>query len=149
MLCAENLPFPPAQKSTSSSPSGSRTPTIRSLGFANCLVGSYEEIPSRALVENCALEHGIDFNALNQCASRQEDDEDDLSEEIPSGIALLRRSARRSGQLGVKTSCTVRLDETVWCVRDGGVWRNCAKGGDGSKVRTLVEEIEKLWKQRN
>lgn len=149
ILCAENLPFPPGQKSSSSSMSGPRIPTIRSLGFANCLISSYEKIPGRSLVEDCALEHGIDFNSLNRCASRQNDDEDDLSQEDPSGIALLRRSALRNEQLGIKQSCTVRLDESVWCVRDGGVWKDCAKGGDGSKVRTLVEEVEKLWKQRN
>ncbi|KAL1971268.1 hypothetical protein VTN77DRAFT_220 [Rasamsonia byssochlamydoides] len=154
ILCAANLPFPPSQKSSSSSSSlasGPHTPTIRSLGFANCLISSYEKIPERTLVENCALEHGIDFDALNQCASREDDDDpyEDDDPEDPSGIALLRKSARRSEALGVKKSCTVRLDESVWCVRDGGVWKDCAKGGEGSKVRTLVEEVEKLWKERN
>lgn len=153
ILCAANLPFPPGQQKSSSSSSSltfrPRTPTIRSLGFANCLISSYERIPDRSLVEGCALEHGIDFNELNQCASREDDNDDDSSRQDPSGIALLRKSARRSEELGVKTSCTVRLDESVWCVRDGGVWKDCAKGGEGSKVRTLVEEVERLWKERN
>ncbi|GMF67892.1 unnamed protein product [Aspergillus oryzae] len=121
-------------------------PTIRSLGFANCLVGQYEDIPDRTLVQNCALQHGIDFESLNSCVSRQEDDptNGDLS-----GLALLRQSAVHSADLEVHTSCTVRLDDSVWCVRDDGEWKNCAKEGKGSQVSTLVEEIERLWDEKN
>jgi hypothetical protein len=124
-------------------------PAIRSLGFANCLINSYDKIPERELVEDCALEHGIDFDALNQCASRQEDDEGDLDpfKGTPGGIALLRRSARRSEELGVKISCTTRLDDSTWCVRDAGEWKDCAK--DGEKVSVLVDEIVKLWQEKN
>ncbi|EAW14429.1 GILT family protein [Aspergillus clavatus NRRL 1] len=145
VLCAANLPFP------SRGHSMSRTPTIRSLGFANCLVSSYERIPERSFVEQCALEHGIDFDALNECASQQDDDpgHDGFDKDPLSGIALLRKSALYSESLGIKTSCTVRLDEQVWCVRDDGVWKDCAKGGEGSQVSVFVEEIKKLWKQQN
>ncbi|KAI9367372.1 hypothetical protein BJX61DRAFT_311228 [Aspergillus egyptiacus] len=144
MLCAANLPFP------SDGPTA-RTPTVRYLGFATCLISSYPEIPDRTLVEQCALEHGIDFAALNECVSKQDDDPNkDPQHGAPlSGVSLLRESARHSAELGIKTSCTVRLDETIWCVRDGGVWKNCAKEGSGSQVSVLVEEIEKLWDQRN
>ncbi|RHZ47167.1 GILT family protein [Aspergillus thermomutatus] len=145
ILCAANLPFPPKGQSMR------RTPTIRSLGFANCLISSYEKIPERSFVEQCALEHGIDFDALNECASQQDDDpgHDGGDKDPLSGIALLRKSALHSEALGVSTSCTVRLDEHVWCVRDGDVWRDCAKGGRGSQVPVFVEEIKKLWKERN
>ncbi|GFF42195.1 hypothetical protein IFM46972_06787 [Aspergillus udagawae] len=145
ILCAANLPFPPKGRSTQ------RTPTIRSLGFANCLISSYEKIPERSFVEQCALEHGIDFDALNECASQQDDDpgHDGGGKDPLSGIALLRKSALHSEALGVTTSCTVRLDEHVWCVRDDGVWKDCAQGGRGSQVSVLVEEIEKIWKERN
>jgi hypothetical protein len=147
LLCASNLP-------DHSGNGRSVIPTIRSLGFANCMVKSYPKIPKRSLVESCALEHGISFDALNQCASRQDDEANDsvLSKEVsdgPSGIALLRKSVIHSEALGVKTSCTVRLDEQVWCVRDGGVWKDCAKGGGASQVGTLVEEVNKLYRQRN
>lgn len=153
MLCAMNLPFPDGPSTSTSTSTYPRTPTIRSLGFSNCLMASYERIPERDLVENCALEHGIDFDALNQCASRQEDDDDEdrdgNDDDGLSGLALLRKSARHSATLGIGTSCTVRLDEEVWCVRDGGVWRDCARDGKGSEVPVLVEEIDRLWKERN
>uniref|UniRef100_A0A093UZP2 GILT-like protein C02D5.2 n=1 Tax=Talaromyces marneffei PM1 TaxID=1077442 RepID=A0A093UZP2_TALMA len=143
MLCAANLPFPSSQISTP------RTPVIRSLGFANCLIDDYPEIPSRALVQNCALEHGVDFEALNACASREDDDFEnpgDPTPEDPSGIALLRKSVRHTHDVGVTKSCTVRLDETIWCIRDNGQWKDCAHGSD---VSTFVGEVERLWKERN
>jgi hypothetical protein len=144
ILCAANLPFTPSTTITNS-----LTPTIRSLGFANCLISEYDKIPDRSLVEDCALEHGIEFDALNKCLSHQNDDMDDPSDptpDDPSGIALLRKSARHSEEVGVQTSCTVRLDETIWCVRDGQVWKDCASG---SSVSALVKQVEQLWKQRN
>lgn len=144
MLCAANLPF--SQASTSSIP---RTPVIRSLGFANCLINDYREIPSRPLVHNCALEHGLDFESINSCASREDDDFENPSDptpENPSGIALLRQSVRHTRDVGVTKSCTVRLDETIWCIRDNGQWKDCAHGSD---VSTFVQEVERLWKERN
>ncbi|GAM34841.1 hypothetical protein TCE0_015r02689 [Talaromyces pinophilus] len=144
MLCAANLPFTTSQ--ISSIP---RTPVIRSLGFANCLIDDYPQIPSRGLVQNCALEHGIDFEALNTCASREDDDFEnpgDPTPENPSGIALLRKSVRHTQEVGVTKSCTVRLNETVWCIRDDGQWKDCAHGSD---VSTFVDEVERLWKERN
>lgn len=151
LLCAANLPFPPdAGEITPTTP---RTPIIRSLGFANCLIGDYERIPEREFVEQCALEHGIDFNALNECASQQEDDPGDGSyghgQPPLSGIALLRQSALHSAEVGVSTSCTIRLDESIWCVRDDGAWRDCAKDGEGSKVSVLVDEVKRRWDERH
>ncbi|KAL3478590.1 hypothetical protein BJX99DRAFT_223971 [Aspergillus californicus] len=144
MLCAANLPFPPEG-------SAARTPTVRSLGFATCLISSYPDIPDRILVEQCALEHGIDFDALNECVSQQDDDPNKGPQvKGPlSGVSLLRKSARHSAELGVRTSCTIRLDDNVWCVRDGGVWKDCAREGQGSHVSVLAGEIERLWGQRN
>ncbi|KAF7592919.1 hypothetical protein BBP40_012240 [Aspergillus hancockii] len=141
MLCAQDLPFSPEGTEETT-----RMPTIRSLGFANCLIGSYADIPDRTLVHNCALQHGIDFEALNNCVSKQEDDP---GNDKLSGFALLRQSAIHSANLGVSTSCTVRLDESVWCVRDGAVWKDCAKEGKGSQVSVLVEEVGKLYKEKN
>jgi hypothetical protein len=102
-----------------------------------------------------ALEHGIDFDAMNRCASRQDDDQSgggeggDNDPKNLSGIALLRRSIQRNLDAGIKKSCTVRLDEQIWCVRDGGLWKDCAEDGERSSVSILVEEVEKLWKERN
>ncbi|PGH10852.1 hypothetical protein AJ79_05212 [Helicocarpus griseus UAMH5409] len=146
LLCAANLPYSPDSKTYP------KTPTVRSLGFANCLISSYEKIPQRELVEDCALEHGIDFKALNACASRQLDENDDehAGVEDPnklSGLALLRKDFHRTARLGIKTSCTVRVDEKIWCVRDGGEWTDCEK--DGGNVTVLSNEIERLYKSKN
>lgn len=145
LLCAANLPAPAA-----ASTAYPKMPVIRSLGFANCMLSDYANIPSRALVQNCALEHGIDFDALNACASRQIDanppNPDDPS--VVSGLALLQQSFRHSQALGVHRSCTVRVDGREWCVRDDGQWKQCDRGGNGS-VKTLVGEIERLWEKKN
>lgn len=149
MLCAANLPFPPTNDLSLLPQSYPRTPIVRSLGFANCLTTEYPRIPDREFIQQCALEHGIDFEALNSCASQQDDDDGEIPHKaVPlSGLALLRQSALRGEQLGVKTSCTVRLDEKVWCIHDNNEWRDCAKDGDNPKV--LAEEIKKLWEAKN
>ena len=66
-----------------------------------------------------------------------------------SGLRLLRESFMRSHSLGIKRSCTVRVDEQVWCVRDGGIWKDCGENEERSEVSALVEEIKRLWKKRN
>ncbi|KAJ2975297.1 hypothetical protein NUW58_g8399 [Xylaria curta] len=42
------------------------------LGFTMCLTRDYEAIPQRELVEDCALEHAVDFVKLNECATRDD-----------------------------------------------------------------------------
>ncbi|KAJ5098203.1 hypothetical protein N7532_005204 [Penicillium argentinense] len=145
MLCAANLPFPPKADESLLPTSYPRTPIIRSLGFANCLINQYPRIPEREFVHQCALEHGIDFDSLNRCASQQDDNPDDSL----SGIALLRSNVKRGKDLGVTTSCTVRLDNKVWCVRDDGKWKNCVKEGEGGKPQLLIDQINKLYKDSN
>lgn len=151
MLCAANLPFPPKTVDAVLTRAYPRTPIIRSLGFANCLINDYTRIPERGFVHQCALEHAIDFEALNDCASQQNDDPNDggRGKAPPSGLALLRDSALRSERLGAKISCTVRLDESVWCIRDGGEWKDCAQNGEGRKPQVLADEVQRLWKERN
>lgn len=80
-LCANNL-FPNNAKI--------------SLGFSVCLIMSYKRIPSRDLVESCALEHGLPFEDLNFCISEE-----------GKGLDLLEDSIQRSKEAGVKKSCTV------------------------------------------
>ncbi|KAH8123545.1 hypothetical protein LI328DRAFT_94860 [Trichoderma asperelloides] len=60
------------------------------LGFVMCLTKDYDLIPDRALIEDCALEHAIDFNKLNECAAR---------DETAHGIELLRNSVQRSADV--------------------------------------------------
>ncbi|OJD21711.1 hypothetical protein ACJ73_06949 [Blastomyces percursus] len=144
MLCAANLPFPPGAQTQN------KTPIVRSLGFANCLLASYDKIPERELVEDCASEFGLDFGALNACVSRQVDEDDDKRTSIDdpdkdkvSGLALLRTDFKRNAALGIKKSCTVRVNENIWCIRDSHEWKDCQPHGD--ETPTLVDEINRLY----
>ncbi|KAI9883046.1 MAG: hypothetical protein M1823_005196 [Watsoniomyces obsoletus] len=69
------------------------------LGFTMCLTREYARIPDRELVQDCALEHGIDFGTINACVSRDDG----------YGLSLLRESVQRTQKAGVKFSCTVRF----------------------------------------
>ncbi|KAI5300137.1 hypothetical protein KEM55_009227 [Ascosphaera atra] len=162
MLCAANLPanddydmMDEEEQALRDEASWSslypKISVVRSLGFANCLSESYEDIPQESLVKGCAMEHGISFKELNTCASRQIDDPDEPDDDPSkvSGLALLRKSFQRSQELGVTTSCTIRVDEQEWCVRDGGRWRNCGKRRKNARVGSLVEHISKLYEERN
>lgn len=102
------------------------------LGFTMCLTRDYQDIPSEELLRACALEHGMSFDKLNDCASRDDG---------AYGMDLLRNSMERSADAGVATSCTVRLDGKQWCVRDDGTWRDCEHGHE---VGDLVDDIMRL-----
>jgi hypothetical protein len=106
------------------------------LGFANCMISDYPDIPDRSLVENCALEHSLSFDEINSC----------ISDEDAHGINLLRESVERSRENNVTKSCTVRLAGKVRCIRDGGQWKDCE---DGSKVGDLVKDVEELYDEAN
>ncbi len=41
----------------------------------------------------------------------------------------------------MELSCTVRLDEKIYCIRDDGEWKDCPAGPG---VNDLVMAIEKL-----
>lgn len=107
------------------------------LGFALCLSQKYQEIPGKNLIHDCALEHGMDFDQLNDCASK---------EDGAFGMKLLRQSVEWSQSVNASISCTVRLAGEKRCVRDGGVWKDCDQG---NSVKSLVADIEKLWKEQN
>lgn len=47
--------------------------------------------------------------------------------------------------MGAEVSCTVRVDEEKWCVRDSETWKDCE---DGSKPKDLVKHIEKIHQSR-
>ncbi|KAI8942680.1 hypothetical protein NX059_000730 [Plenodomus lindquistii] len=105
------------------------------LGFSNCLISDYAEIPSQTLAEDCALEHGLDFGVLNDCMSRDSGG---------YGMGLLRRSVLHSQEVGVQTSCTIRLDNKVRCVYDGGEWKDC---DNGERPEDLIHDIERLYNE--
>ncbi|PHH83652.1 hypothetical protein CDD82_5410 [Ophiocordyceps australis] len=60
------------------------------LGFIMCLTKDYQHIPDRGLIEDCALEHAIDFNALNECATRDDG---------AHGLEMLRHSIERTAKV--------------------------------------------------
>lgn len=104
------------------------------LGFANCMTSNYSQIPDRDLVEYCALEHGVDFEKVNNCISDE-----------GLGPDLLRQSILRSQENNVTKSCTVRLANKVRCIRDGGKWYDCP---GGSEVEDLVHDINRLYDEQ-
>lgn len=101
------------------------------LGFANCMTSNYSQIPDRDLVQACALEHGVDFEKVNDCISDE-----------GHGDELLRDSVLRSKENNVTKSCTVRLAGKIRCIRDGGKWYDCP---GGSKISDLVKDIKRLY----
>jgi len=107
-----------------------------SLGFVMCLTKDYKHIPERTLVEDCALEHAIDFEKLNECATRDDG---------AHGLEMLRESVERTADAGVTKSCTIRLDNEIYCIRDGGEWTDCPHGAG---VNDLILAVEKLYNHR-
>jgi len=101
------------------------------LGFTMCMSNEYDAIPEHDLVHDCALEHGMSFEKLNKCASRDDG----------YGMKLLRDSVNRSKEADVQTSCTIRLGGKTRCVRDGGEWFDCE---GGHEPKDLVRDIMKL-----
>ncbi|KAK1829208.1 hypothetical protein QBC39DRAFT_374031 [Podospora conica] len=53
------------------------------LGFTMCMERDFRHIPQRSLVEDCALEHALDFDKLNECATKDDGG---------FGIGMLRES---------------------------------------------------------
>ncbi|KAI0523861.1 hypothetical protein F5B22DRAFT_592316 [Xylaria bambusicola] len=60
------------------------------LGFTMCLTKDYRSIPQRELVEDCALEHAVDFDKINECATRDDG---------AFGMDMLRESVKRSASV--------------------------------------------------
>ncbi|KAL1643664.1 hypothetical protein SLS58_004679 [Diplodia intermedia] len=107
------------------------------LGFTYCLARQYQKIPQRHMIEDCAMEHGIDFARINDCLTQGD-----------GGYAadLLQASFVRSAEANVTKSCTIRLDEKIRCIRDGGEWTDCPAGSDRD---SLIGDINDLYNQLN
>lgn len=104
-----------------------------SLGFANCMINDYHNIPRRELVESCAMEHALDFQKINGCISDE-----------GKGQGLLRRSVERSAAAKIQTSCTIRLQGKTWCVTDGK--KDC---NDGANLDGLIKGINSTFERLN
>ena len=103
------------------------------LGFTMCMSNSYEDIPSKELVEECALEHGMSFERLHDCAT---------AEDGAVGVDMLRTSFNRTSALGIKKSCTVTVADSIFAIRDDGEWTDLR---NGSSAADLVAEINRLY----
>ncbi|KAI7016287.1 hypothetical protein KC355_g4048 [Hortaea werneckii] len=107
------------------------------LGFTMCMARDFEDIPEKQLVQDCALEHGISMEKLNDCT---------VNEDGALSVDMLKESFNRSATAGVSKSCTVRLNNKIRCIRDGGEWKDC-DGGSSAKdlVADINAESKKLW----
>lgn len=52
-----------------------------------CLTKDYQHIPQRNLIEDCALEHAVSFQQLNECATQDDG---------AFGMGMLRDSVQRT-----------------------------------------------------
>lgn len=101
-----------------------------------CLFRDYADIPQRELIEDCALEHGISVDKLNDCAT---------AEDGSLSVDMLKQSFRRSSEANVTKSCTVRLNNEVRCIRDDGEWKDC---DGGHEPVDLVGDVKALYQER-
>lgn len=110
------------------------------LGFTMCLTNDYKQIAEKKFVEGCALEHGIDLYKLDDCAKK---------DDSAYGMSLLQQSVARSSSANVTTSCTIRLNNETWCVRDGGKWKDCKNGSTPQDlVKAVMQATGSEWKQQ-
>jgi hypothetical protein len=91
------------------------------LGFTMCLMRRYKDIPDRSLMQDCALEHAMDFRTLDDCASRDDG---------AYGMGMLRESVMRTKEVSARLSSdgpAGRLRETDVPTRPGS--RRAARCG--------------------
>jgi hypothetical protein len=60
-----------------------------------CLTRDYKHIPQRTLIEDCALEHAIEFDKLNDCATKDDG---------AYGIGMLRESVQRTAKVHLSSA---------------------------------------------
>lgn len=72
------------------------------LGFTMCLTKDYKDIPQKSLVEDCAMEFGLDIKELDECAVRDDGG---------FGMGMLRESVARSTKVCLLfiVRCWIRL----------------------------------------
>ncbi|KAI0192753.1 hypothetical protein EV127DRAFT_38608 [Xylaria flabelliformis] len=102
------------------------------VGFVECLTADYHQIPAREHYEACASNHTVDLAPIDRCMARDGG---------AYGHNLLVESVQHSKDVSVRISGTIRLNEQIYCIRDGPNWTNCP---NGPGVDELVDAIEKL-----
>lgn len=86
------------------------------LTFSACQDADAANIPKCG--EACASEAGLDTADFMACAKSGGE-----------GQSLFKAAAARSKALGIKISCTVRVQDEVFCVHNGD-WTNCSSCGE-------------------
>lgn len=97
------------------------------LGFSMCLMKDYQHIPQRSLIEDCALEHAIDFGKLDKCASKDDG---------AWGVEMLRNSVRRSS------------DVRCHCIWETLTWGLCLTNSSFSRPES-PRAVQYAWTRRS
>lgn len=71
-----------------------------------CLTRDYKHIPQRSLIEDCALEHAIDFEKLNECATKDDG---------ALGVGMLRDSVQRTTKVHTTSIFTLSRASFLIC----------------------------------
>lgn len=101
------------------------------LGFTMCLTRDYKDIPERSLVEDCALEHGMDFDKLNACT---------VQDDGGYGMGMLRDSVRRSTEVCVKMEYLFISESPMLTNNHRRVSQNLARSDSTRKYFVYVME---------
>ncbi|KAF8076375.1 hypothetical protein FPV67DRAFT_1405948 [Lyophyllum atratum] len=99
-----------------------------------------DKIGTPDLALKCAKTVGIDWenSEAGRCAGL------DGSGKGSEGVALLKESVALAHKLGIKSSCTIRINGREVCIHDG-TWKQCENGHTaGDFVRQINEEYDKL-----
>ena len=97
--------------------------SLQYLNFTSCQAQSYRNVPDNAAT--CAKQSGFDADKLQSCVSSV-------------GQQLLFDSVNYSRSRNQSTSCTVLIENSLWCIRDGGAWKQCNEGTDANSLITAV-----------
>ena len=92
------------------------------LNFAMCQDANQSAIAGNG--EGCATQSGLSKEDLVQCVKND-------------GDKLLEASVQKASDLSITTSCTLRVNDDIFCVHDGA-WRDC--GSCGSDLAACLKE---------
>jgi len=96
--------------------------TLQYLNFTTCQAASYRTVPTNAI--ECAQQAGFDADKLQSCVSSV-------------GQQLLLDSVNYSRARNQSVSCSVLVDNNMWCQRDS-TWKQCNEGTTGDSLITAV-----------
>lgn len=104
-----------------------------------CQTRSMYEIPDNFVT--CARELDLDDAAIRWCVTMSVGDDVLIPRrcaEDEDGRHLMAKSVQYIQSLGVKKSCTIRLQHESYCIRDGGIFH---KGCKGPRVDLLIRDV--------